>query len=99
MVGMVVVAQIGGLTGKLHREAEPVVVLGADLPQLLEFFDARYFRQNPLRVGEEFFLLLRFFRVLQSKYDRMANHFPSLSLLRCPPMRGSGDGRWRLSAA
>ena len=59
VLGMTVVAVVGGLVGELHREAEAVVVLGADLPQLLEFLDAGDVFERGLGIAQERLLLRR----------------------------------------
>ena len=77
VVGMLIVSGVGSLIGELHREAEMVVVLGADLPQRLELGDALDRAEDALGVGEEPLFLQRVLRVLQGEYDGVTDHFSS----------------------
>src|SRR5262249_18432103 len=108
MVGGIVVAVIGGLVGELHREAETVVVLRADLAEPLELLHAGDFGEDQRGV-EERLLGLRMRRMLQPERYRVPDH-PKPRLSKKPAMfRASrcqaGDGffarrsRTSLSAA
>src|SRR5690606_29866498 len=69
-----IVAVVGCLIGKFHREAEGEVVLGRHLPQLLEFFHPRDGLQRRPGIAKEGLFLQRAASVFEREDHRVPDH-------------------------